>query len=104
MKRNSQLESCFLESDGDTEDEEDEDGKLTHAVTSSHTCRFQTSPPPNACSRDRGFAFRRRAEASRPPFSNLDGPEESGGGAGREGRRDGDEDRGSGSWWRCLLQ
>lgn len=30
MKRNSQLESCLLESDGDTEDEEDSDGKLTH--------------------------------------------------------------------------
>lgn len=30
VKRNSQLESCLLESDGDTEDEEDSDGKLTH--------------------------------------------------------------------------
>lgn len=30
MKRNSQLESCLLESDGDTEDEEDSDGKLTY--------------------------------------------------------------------------
>lgn len=32
MKRNSQLESCVLESDGDTEDEEDSDGELTHTV------------------------------------------------------------------------
>lgn len=32
VMRNSQLESCVLESDGDTEDEEDSDGKLAHAA------------------------------------------------------------------------
>lgn len=32
MKRNSQLESGILESDGDTEDEEDSDGKLTQTL------------------------------------------------------------------------
>lgn len=31
VRRNSQLESCVLESDGDTEDEEDSDGKLTRS-------------------------------------------------------------------------
>lgn len=43
MKRNSQLESCVLESDGDTEDEEDSDGKLTH------TGPFHTLPVFERC-------------------------------------------------------
>lgn len=32
MKRNNQLESCVLESDGDTEDSEDSEGKLTRTA------------------------------------------------------------------------
>ncbi len=31
-KRDSRLESCFLESEGDTEDEEDTDGTHTHIL------------------------------------------------------------------------
>lgn len=36
MKRNSRLESCVLESEGDTEDDVDTDG------TDTHTVRFHT--------------------------------------------------------------
>lgn len=36
MKRNIRLESCLLESEGDTEDDEDTDG------TEAHRMRFQT--------------------------------------------------------------
>lgn len=39
MKRNICLESCLLESEGDTEDDEDTDGTHTHTDTHriSHT-------------------------------------------------------------------
>lgn len=40
MKRNSQLESCVLESDGDTEDEEDSDGN-SHAQRDFICSRFK---------------------------------------------------------------
>uniref|UniRef100_A0A3Q4BKZ2 Uncharacterized protein n=1 Tax=Mola mola TaxID=94237 RepID=A0A3Q4BKZ2_MOLML len=37
VKRNSRLESCLLESEGDTEDDEDTDGTHTHTHRISHT-------------------------------------------------------------------
>lgn len=36
MKRNIGLESCLLESEGDTEDDVDTDGTDTHTIAISH--------------------------------------------------------------------
>lgn len=36
VKRNSRLESCLLESEGDTEDDVDTDGTDTHTMAISH--------------------------------------------------------------------
>lgn len=96
MKRNSQLESCVLESDGDTEEEEDSDGKL--ARTAGFPLLY------SLYSRDSTFEFSIQTlhllTNPRDSFSESDSNEDT----DRDGQRGGAEDSGSGSWWRCVLQ